>query len=69
MTPHKTVHINVPEKAFYLHQRDNGPNFVPFFFFNSGGFFITVLQLLEEQTDHFAVLVCVLVFCALSMLP
>lgn len=40
MTPHKTVHINVPEKAFYLHQRDNGPNFVPFFSLTQGVFLL-----------------------------
>lgn len=53
MTPCKIVHINVPEKAFYLHQRDNGLNFV----------LVTVPQLLEEQIDHFAVLVCAGVLC------
>lgn len=66
MTPPKTVHINVQEKAFYLHQTDNGLNFE--LYFCSGFFFVVILQQLEEQIDHFAVLVCVLVFCALSVL-
>lgn len=38
MSPPKTVHINVPEKAFYLHQTDNGLNFE--LYFCSGFFFL-----------------------------
>lgn len=50
MTSCKTVHINVLEKAFYLHQADNGLNFPALILLNTFFFFL-VLQQLDNSSE------------------
>lgn len=53
MTPPKTVHINVQEKAFYLHQTDNGLNFELYF---CSGFFLLLFY--SNWRSRLTILLC-----------
>lgn len=53
MTPPKTVHINVPEEAFYLHQTDNGRKFELYF---CSGFFLLLFY--SDWRSRLTILLC-----------